>query len=149
MADSLVVIPKTELARNTRKVINTVLRGRPALVESYGQPEVAILDVIDYYLVRAALRYFARMPVADPEAGLSDAELAAETGMQARFDLALARYLSGAISLGRAAEVLGLSWLDLRARLGRLDVPIRAAPSDAGGAQADAEAAEGWPAGRP
>ena len=45
-------IPKTELARKTRQVINSVLRGQPAVVESYGQPEVAIIDIVDYYPAR-------------------------------------------------------------------------------------------------
>jgi predicted HTH domain antitoxin len=48
----------------------------------------------------------------------------------------------GAISLGRAAELSGLSWLDLCTRFLRLEVPLRTAPVDLAEAQADAEAAE-------
>ena len=40
-------IRKTDLARNTRQVINAVLRGQTAVVESHGQPEVAIMDIVD------------------------------------------------------------------------------------------------------
>jgi predicted HTH domain antitoxin len=56
----------------------------------------------------------------------------------------LAHYLAEAISLGRAAELLDLSWLDLRTRCLRLDVPLRAGPTDVDEARADVEAAEAW-----
>jgi predicted HTH domain antitoxin len=137
-------IPKTELARNTRQVINSVLRGQPAVVESYGQPEVAIIDIVDYYVVRAVMRYYAHRPEIDPEAGLPTQEVEATSDSQERFDLVLAHYLAGAISLGRAAELLDLSWLDLRTRCLRLDVPLRVGPTDVDEAQADIEVAETW-----
>lgn len=137
-------IPKTELARNTRQVINSVLRGQPAVVESYGQPEVAIIDIVDYYIVRAVMRYYAHQPEIDPEGGLLDQEVEATTDSQERFDLVLAHYLGGAISLGRAAELLDLSWLDLRTRCLRLDVPLRVGPTDLDEAQADVKVAEAW-----
>ena len=137
-------IPKTELARNTRQVINSVLRGQPAVVESYGQPEVAIIDIVDYYIVRAVMRYYAHQPEIDPEAGLPDQEVEAASDSQERFDLVLAHYLAGAISLGRAAELLNLSWLDLRTRCLRLDVPLRVGPADLDEAQADIEVVEAW-----
>jgi predicted HTH domain antitoxin len=137
-------IPKTELARNTRQVINSVLRGQPAVVESYGQPEVAIIDIVDYYIVRAVMRYYAHQPEIDPEGGLLDQEVEMTTDSQERFDVVLAHYLGGAISLGRAAELLDLSWLDLRTRCLRLDVPLRVGPTDLDEAQADVEVAEAW-----
>jgi predicted HTH domain antitoxin len=62
---------------------------------------------------------------------------------QARFDLVLAHYLAGAISMGRAAELLGLPWLDLRTRFVRLDVPVRTAPRDLDEAIGDMERARG------
>jgi hypothetical protein len=85
-------LPKTELARNTRQVINSVLRGQPAVVESYGQPEVAIIDIVDYYIVRAVMRYYAHQPEIDPEAGLPAQEVEATSDSQERFDLVLAHY---------------------------------------------------------
>ena len=139
-------IPKTELARNTRQVIHSVLRGQPAVVESYGQPEVVIIDIIDYYIVRAVMRYYAHQPEIDPEAGLPDQGIEATSDPQERFDLVLAHYLAGVISLGRAAELLDLSWLDLRTRCLRLDVPLRVGPTDADEARADAGVAEDWAA---
>ena len=137
-------VRKTDLARNTREVINTVLRGRTTVVESYGQPEVAIMDIVDYYIVRAVMRYYARRPAIDVEAGLLDREVAEVSDPQDRFNLVLAHYLAGAISLGRAAELLSLSWFDLRTRCLRLDVPLRTGPADLAEARADIEAAEAW-----
>ena len=139
-------VRKTDLARNTRQVINNVLRGHTAVVESHGEPEVAIMDIIDYRITRAVMRYYSRQPEVDLEAGLSDQQVATASQTQERYDLALAHYLAGAISLGRVAEVLGLPWLDLRTRFLRLDVPLRMAPADLAEAQTDLEVAESRPA---
>ncbi len=138
-------IRKTDLARNTRQVINSVLRGQTAVVESHGKPEVAILDIVDYRIIRAVMRYYAQMPQIDEDAGLSDREVAALSDPQDRFSLVLARYLAGAVSLGRAAELLDFPWLDLRTRFLRLDVPLRTAPADLVEARRDVEAAKLWP----
>ncbi len=139
-------VRKTDLARNTRQVINDVLRGQTAVIESHGQPEVAIMDIIDYRITRAVMLYYSQRPEIDVEAGFSDQQAAAVVEPQECFNLALAHYLAGAISLGRVAELLGLSWLDVRTRFLRLDVPLRAAPVDLSEAQTDLEAAEAWPA---
>jgi len=137
-------VRKTDLARNTRKVINAVQRGRTALIESHGQPEVVIIDIADYHIVRAVMRYHAKLPQVDVEAGLSEQEVDALSDMQARYNLVLAHYLTGSISVTRAAELLGLSWLDLRTRFVRLDVPLRAAPSDLAEARADVDVVKAW-----
>jgi predicted HTH domain antitoxin len=137
-------VRKTDLSRNTREVINAVLRGQTTVVESHGQPEVAILDIVDYRIIRAVMRYYAQRPEIGAEAGLSEEQVAALGAPQDRVNIVLAHYLAGAISLGRAAELLGLSWLDLRTRFLRLDVPLRAAPVSLDEARADAEAAESW-----
>jgi len=122
-------VRKTDLARNTHQVINAVLRGQTAVIESHGQPEAAIIDIIDYRILRAAMRYYAQQPEIDMEAGLPDREKALPN-LQDRFNLVMAHYLAGAISLARAAELLDLSWLDLRTRCLRLDVPLRTAPAN-------------------
>jgi hypothetical protein len=134
-------IRKTDLARNTRQVINAVLRGQTTVVESHGRPEVAILDIVDYHIVRAVMRYYAHKPDIDVDAGLPDQDVATLSDPQDRVNLVLAHYLAGAISLGRAAELLDLPWLDLRTRCLRLDVPLRVAPADLAEARMDVEAA--------
>jgi hypothetical protein len=137
-------VRKTDLARNTRQVINAVQRGQTVVIESYGQPEVAIIDILDYRILRAVMCYYAQRPVIQVEAGLQDQKVTALMDPQARYDLVLAHYLAGAISLARAAALLDLSWLDLRTRCLRLDVPLRTAPADLDQARADVEAAEAW-----
>lgn len=123
-------VRKTDLARNTRQVINDVLRGQTAVVESHGQPEVAIMDILDYRITRAVLRYHAQQPQIDAHTGLEDQKMAQISEPQARFNLVLAHYLAGAISLERAADLLELPWLDLRTRFLRLDVPLRTTSTD-------------------
>lgn len=39
--------PRTDLARKTRQVLKTVQCGQTAIIESHGQPEAAILDLVD------------------------------------------------------------------------------------------------------
>lgn len=134
-------VRKTDLARNTRQVINDVLRGQTAVVESHGQPEVAIMDIIDYRITRAVMRFYSHEPEVDIQTGLSDEQAAAASQAQERYDLVLSHYLAAAISLGRAAEALGLPWLDLRTRFLRLDVPLRTAPTDPSGHVVDSEVA--------
>jgi predicted HTH domain antitoxin len=143
-------VRKTDLARNTRQVINAVLRGQTAVIESHGQPEVAIIDIVDYRILRAVMHYYARQPQIDVDAGLSDQEVATLSDLQDRYDLVMAGYLAGAISLARAAELLDLPWLDLRHRCLRLDVPLRTSPVDLAEANMDVEVATTWaPMSRP
>ena len=134
-------VRKTDLARHTHQVINAVLRGQTAVIESHGQPEAAIIDILDYRILRAAMRYYAQQPEIDVEAGLSDQEKALPN-LQDRFNLVMAHYLAGTISLARAAELLGLSWLDLHTRCLRLDVPLRTAPANLAEAKANIKAAK-------
>jgi prevent-host-death family protein len=134
---------KTELARNTRQIIRTAQRGQTVVIEHHGQPEVVILDIADYHILRALAHYYAQRPVIKAGEGLSDEMAAAQTTLQAKYDLVLSYYLAEEISLSRTAELLELSWLDLRTRFLRLDVPLRFAPADLTEVQADvANAAE-------
>jgi predicted HTH domain antitoxin len=90
------------------------------------------------------MRYCARQSDIQVEASLSDQSVAGLTDRQLRYDLVLAHYLAGAISLARAAELLDLPWLDLRARCLRLEISLRTAPADLEQARADAETAAAW-----
>jgi prevent-host-death family protein len=136
-------ISKTDLARKTRQVIKSVQRGQTVIVESHGQPEAAILDMPDYYLLLAATRSHARSLEIDPEAGLPE-EALLEASAQARYDQVIAHYLAGALSLGRAAELLELPWADLRARLSRLGLPILLGPENISELQAEMDALTKW-----
>ncbi len=142
--ESVYRVRKTDLARNTRQVISAVLRGQTALVESHGTEEAAIIDILDYRLLRATMRYYARQPEIEVAAGLTQDAVAEVADPQECYDLVLAHYLSGSISLARAAELLRLPVLDLRTRFLRLEVPLRVAPRDAGEALEDVQAIGKW-----
>ncbi len=141
-------VPKTELARNTKQVINSVLRGQTAFIEDHGEPEAAIIDITDYYILRSAMRYYVHPPEigADSEAGLSDAEVEAAGGLQDRYNIVIGHYLAGAISLARMAELLGLPMADLQMRFVRLDVPLRLGPQTVEEARLEVENARRWAA---
>lgn len=122
-------VRKTDLARNTRQVIRNVQRGQTVLVESHGQAEAAIMDILDYRILRAFLAYHTRPPEVNSE-GLNAENLRELDDPQQVCELILAHYLAGTISLGRAAELLELPALDLQARFQRLDVPLKLGPKD-------------------
>jgi len=127
--ESVQRVRKTDLARNTREVLNTVMRGQTAVIESHGKAEAAIIDIVDYLILRAVMRYHARQSQIDGDAGLTDAAVEALPDLQARYNLVLAHYLADAISLSRAAELLKLPSFSLRLRFVRLDVPLRLGPA--------------------
>ena len=137
--EMLLTVRKTDLARNTRQVIHKVQRGQTALIESHGQPEAAIMDIVDYRIMRAVMRYYAQPPEIDVKAGLTDQAVESIADPQACYNLVFAYYLAGSISLARAAELLKLPWLELRTRCLRLDVPLRTAPADMTEAEREVE----------
>ena len=99
--EAAIRISKTDLARNTRQVINDVLRGQAAFIESHGKPEAAIIDIVDYRILRAVMRYHASRPKIDASTGLSEVDLQRSRDVQGRYDQVMAHYLAGSISLGR------------------------------------------------
>ena len=131
-------ISRTDLARNTRKAIEQARRNGPVMVESYGEEQVAIMDAIDYRLLRAAAGYHSRedAPINNAEAlpaGLSaeaveDFVSENEGCPQARWDRVMSAYLDADISLGRAAVLLGISRFELQDRLNTLGLPIHLGP---------------------
>ena len=121
-------VTRTQLARKTREVVSQVRRGHPTMVESYGEQQVVILDALDYRLLRGAADWAAE------RAGLPSTEPPAESR-------ALIDYLSEAISLGKAAEALGVSRFELMERFERLRIPLRQGPPTLTEALAEVEVA--------
>ena len=136
-------IRKTDLARQTRKVIRDAQRGMTVVVENHGQPEVAIIDILDYWILRAVMRVYAEPVELEPGAGLTDEALADLDSLE-KVEITMTHYLAGAISLGRTAELLGVPWLDLRTRLFRLDVPLHQGPADSAEARTEVEEIAAW-----
>lgn len=142
--DSQQILPKTDLARRTRQVLQAVQRGQTAIIESHGQPEAAILEIDDYRILRSVMRFHAHKIEFDPETGPTDASLAGFEDPQEKVDQVIAYYLEEGISLGRAAELLGFPWLDLRTRFLRLDVPILVGPDQPDEVLAELRAIKRW-----
>jgi predicted HTH domain antitoxin len=144
------IINRTELARRTRQAVEQARRGQTILVESYGEEQVAIIDALDYRLLRALAHYRSRpiSPIEDVHIaprGLSEETLKttisqAAGDIQAAWDIVISTYLDGDISLGRAAELLNLSRFELMARFNRLGLPLQLGTTTIAEAQAEVDA---------
>jgi hypothetical protein len=121
-------VRKTDLARNTSQIIRNVLRGQPTVIENHGQAEAIVVDVIDYLILRALANFYAgNSPALDPD-GPADAEFAGLSSQQ-RYNRAMDYYLGKQCSTGRMAELLQISWAEMRERFNRLGVPLFLGPT--------------------
>ena len=146
MSEAVLNVPKTDLARKTRQVLRSVQQGQTVMIESYGQPEAAIIDITDYRILRAALNHYSHPAKANSVTDLTLEDVIAIESLQNRFDLTIGLYLAESISLSRAAELLNLTGFDLRTRLLRLDIPLRTAPISDADALSDIQTALEYPA---
>lgn len=120
-------ITQADLTRKTQEVVDRVRHGEVAVVETSGQEQVVLLDPVDFRLLQA----LAQCAIEDRERRLpGDPDVEA---MQA--------YLADEISLGKAADLLGLSRFELQDRFFRLGVPLRLGPATLEEAQAEIAAA--------
>ena len=63
---------------------------------------------------------------------------------QVRWSVVIGAYQDRQINLGKAAELLGLSELELRDRFIELGIPLRIGPADLAAARAEIEAIRAW-----
>lgn len=120
-----ITISQTDLAEKTQEIVDRVQHGELAIVESSGYEQVVVLDPLDFRLLQA----LAQCAIADSERESDpDAE-------------ALQAYLAEEISLGKAADLLGLSRFELQERFLRLGVPLRLGPATLDEARAEVSAA--------
>ncbi|MGH2354759.1 MAG: hypothetical protein ACRDI2_03845 [Chloroflexota bacterium] len=144
-------IDRETLGPEAQRVLDAVRGGQTALIERRGEPEAAILDIVDYRILRAVAHYQAHPPQLtdeDLDAGLTDADVAALDDPQARYDVVLAYFLAGSLSLSRAAELLGTVYIDLRIRFHRLGLPTRQGPATIEEAREEVRVAAEWLAAR-
>lgn len=121
-------ITKTDLARSTHNVIREAQRGYTVLVENHGQPEVVIVDIIDFQLQRAAIHYFSSPQEYAEDIEINEASLETLPTNQDRFNIVIGHYLAVHISIGRSAELLGMSTPELMVRLSRSGIALRFGP---------------------
>lgn len=132
-------ISKTDLARNTHHVIREVQRGYTVLVENHGQAEVAIVDIVNFQLQRAAIHYFSFPKEYEDDLEINESMLKTLATDQDRFNLVIGHYLAEHQSIGRSAELLGISTPELMMRLGNSGIPLRVGPSSMEELQKDVE----------
>jgi predicted HTH domain antitoxin len=61
-----------------------------------------------------------------------------------RWSVAVGAYQEGKVNLGKAAELLGVTELELRERFIELGIPLRVGPADLPEARAEVEAVRTW-----
>jgi hypothetical protein len=114
------------------------------VIESHGQPEAALMDIIDFQLQRAAMQYFSNPQKFEDDIEINPAMLDSLPDEQARYDLVLGHYLSLHLSLAKAGELLGMTSHEIRSRLVRLGIPLRVGPTTPGDVASEIEAIENW-----
>ncbi len=124
---TVAIISRTDLARNTREIVEQVRRGQTVLLQSYGEDQIVLLDVLDYRLLKALGAYGLReMGEVEPDS-IGDV---------------VRSYLSQEISLSKAAEMLNTSRYDLLERFERLGVPLRFGAQTVDEARVEVDAAQ-------
>jgi prevent-host-death family protein len=119
------IISPSDLSQRTREILDRVQEGELAVVASGGEERIVLLDALDYRLLRALAL--------------------CATGGGVNGDLLEARvlrdYLDERINLGKAAELLHVSRLELEAGFLRLEIPLRRGARSIEDAQAEIAAA--------
>lgn len=105
----MVTISRTDLARNTREIVDQVRHGQTVTVQSYGEDQIVLVDALDFRVLNAVVSH----------------ALKREVGESDSLFQVVSRYLDEQISLAKAAELLGLSRFDLMERFERLGIPLR------------------------
>ena len=106
-------ISRTDLARNTREIVDQVRKGQTVLVQSYGEDQIVLLDLLDYKILKALVSYALRE---------------AHDLQTDKVSAAMRLYLNEEISLAKAAEMLDLSRSELMDHFERLGIPLRLEP---------------------
>ncbi|MBZ0298553.1 MAG: UPF0175 family protein [Anaerolineae bacterium] len=122
-----VTISRTDLARNTREIVDQVRKGYTVFVQSYGEDQIVLLDLLDYKILKALVDYALR-EATDLRAG--------------DVNEVMHRYLDEQISLAKASEILGLSRYELMERFERLEIPLRLGPETLEDAQEEIASAQ-------
>lgn len=122
------LVTRTELLRDSGEVFDKLLRGRAALIEKHRKPQAVLLDIYDFYGLRAA----AAFEVNKFEIYSGDLDQVVDNceGEVDVYELVIGHYLAGEIDLSRAADLLDVPQEELSARFQRLEIPIRVGEGD-------------------
>ena len=120
---NLRTISSRDLALHTRDVAHRVRLGQPAIVHISDEGRIVLLDALDYLLLRGVAGWATRPAPSRSEDSNEEKVMRA--------------YLDEEVSLGKAAEMLGISRFELQARFQRLEIPLRQGPRDDAEAMAE------------
>ena len=109
------IISPTDLEGRAREIVERVRHGEMTVVETSGEEQIVLLDATDFRLLYA-------LAACATEASELDGEMSSDARI-------LRAYLDDVISLGKAAEQLGLSRFELAERFHRLGVPLPFGPT--------------------
>jgi predicted HTH domain antitoxin len=121
-------VKRSELGPDTERILRAVQAGEIVVIEQDGRSEAAIMDIIDFRLLRAFATYHDRRVEQDLTPEPTD-ERFAGLDEQGRYDLVMAYYQSQNISIGRAAELLRIPMIDYQLRCARLGIPLYLGPA--------------------
>jgi hypothetical protein len=124
---TLTTISQADLAGKTQEMVDRVQHGEIAVVERSGHEQAVLLDPLDFRLLRALAQCAIEMEQ-EPSDGDPDVK-------------ALHAYLADEISLGKTADLLGLSRFEVQERFFRLGVPLRLGPATLEEARAEVASA--------
>jgi predicted HTH domain antitoxin len=122
-----VTISRTDLARNTREIVDQVRKGHTIFVQSYGEDQIVLLDLLDYKILKALVDYALRETTELQAGDVSEV---------------MRLYLAEQISLAKASEMLGLSRYELMDHFERLGIPLRLGPETLEDAQEEIASAQ-------
>jgi antitoxin (DNA-binding transcriptional repressor) of toxin-antitoxin stability system len=125
-------ISQEDLSENLPEIIDRVQPGEVVIIQQADQEQVVLMDPVDFRLLHALARCASAEQDRGQEADDSDVQ-------------ALRACLAMEISLGKAAELLGLHRLELQEHLHRLGAPLHLGPATLEEAWAEIEAARSIP----
>jgi hypothetical protein len=121
-AHEFLKVSRTDLIRDAGEIFDSLLRGSVALIEKRGRPQAVLMDIYDFYSLRAAARYGSQP--AETEPGKLNEFVKREPGEYELHVKVIGQYLAEEICLA-AAELLGIPEMELKSRFLRLQIPIR------------------------
>lgn len=122
-AHEFLKVSRTDLIRDAGEIFDSLLRGSVALIEKRGRPQAVLMDIYDFYSLRAAARY--GIQLAETEAEKLNEFVKREPGEYELHVKVIGQYLAEEICLAAAAEPLGIPEMELKSRFLRLQIPIR------------------------
>ncbi len=122
------LVTRTELLRDSGDVFDKLMRGRAALIEKHRKPQAVLLDIYDFYGLRAAAAF--EVNKFEITSGDLDQVIEKSEDEAENYVLVIGNYLAGEIDLTRAADLLDVPRDELSARFTRLQIPLRAEEGD-------------------